>query len=200
MIAFGQMLDDNVLPSPAKTPSGSELGHLEIGRRSLEHFHLGGKTGQAFLDMSFGVLEKDLVYDGQYGNLEQDRMEPRAFYGDAERIDLHFDVVRIKPDQPQEIDIVLLDEPQLAKPRQFVVVETEIAKTVYFVPDLVGIWYGETNVRSTAGKLVPDLRIGKLMQDGLLHSNLVEILIEQSFDYLIHLYHPWAIGIWRPVP
>jgi hypothetical protein len=141
---------------------------------------------QAALDEVGRLLrgaEVDLVDDGEHRDLEQDRVQPRALDHDLDlavvlRRRSYRDVLGVELEQPEEVDEVALDEPQVAQVREFLLAEAQRAQEVHLLADLVDVRL-EVDARIAALEPVLDARARKVMQHHLHHRELVQVGVEQ---------------------
>jgi hypothetical protein len=170
------------MPRLGKAPARAIFRHAKIRHaRIVQHqAHLGFQARAPFfqIGMRVGVAEIDLVDDGQNRNLEQDRVQPRAFDFDRDfagmlalsDVDASFGQVK----QAQEIDEIALDEAQPAQVIQFLVAKAQLAQVVNLRSYLVHV---RTQVHAGRAALVPvfHLRGRKMMEDHLHHAELVQV-------------------------
>ena len=141
--------DDHFLvPQPREAPARAVVGDPHaFHRRVLRDQRDLLAQPPAALDEVGRLLrgaEVDLVDDGEHRDLEQDRVQPRALDHDLDlavvlRRRLDRDVLGVELEQPEEVDEVALDEPQVAQVREFLLAEAQRAQEVHLFADLVDV-------------------------------------------------------------
>ncbi|KAG1532973.1 hypothetical protein G6F50_016027 [Rhizopus delemar] len=117
---------DFLVPDFREAAARAIFCHAEIGQRGVvqHQVHLGLQALAAFFPVGIlaRVAEVDLVDDGQHRDLEQDRVQPRAFDLDrdlAGRVAFaDVDAALGHVEQPNKINEVGLDETQAAQGRK----------------------------------------------------------------------------------
>lgn len=189
---FKQGADDVFLPGKMITAARAEVGNQEgrfvgvlCGGDFFQAHGFGLKAAFAFFDNGGGFqpAEVKFVNNGEDEDFKKHRLYHRAFDADAQTafiVCADFDKAALELEEFEIIDKVAFDEAQAAEVVEFVVGEAQPAECVEFdfqvFPD-VGKRVGGRGI--AASEFVKAVRLRKLVQNYLQHSEFVEVGVKQ---------------------
>ena len=184
----GQAADHLVLPLPGKPPAAAELRKGEGILAGIEILDLLLQP-RSRRGLQSGVIivqaEIDLVDDFQQIDFKLHGGEHGALHRQQQLSAVRKTGVDILPDgmpQPKELHIVALDEADGAQIVQLVLVKAKRAQIVDLVVDLLQHLRSKDNVFIAALEIVFSVQVRVLVENHLVHIELIQIGVQQGGD------------------